>query len=83
MKLLAILGDDFAIKHLDDTEGDERKRIRNYIDLLLLSNRSSIHELGTKALRQAENRGLVIEILTSYFGEHARKQSDFAVLKKK
>ena len=83
-KLISSEGKEVILKAYEDPDGDNKKTIRNYIDLMEKSP-SRVSDIATKALENFPDRGMVISELSSYIhsgkGTPARSISFLGSLK--
>jgi HEAT repeat protein len=64
-KLISLEGKEVILRAVEDPQGDKAKTLRNYIDLME-ANIQNISDIGTKALVDYPDRGMVISELANY-----------------
>jgi HEAT repeat protein len=64
-KLISLEGKEVILRAKEDPQGDKAKTLRNYIDLME-ANIQNVSDIGTKALVDYPDRGMVISELSNY-----------------
>jgi HEAT repeat protein len=70
-KLIRLEGQEVILKALEDPSGDRTKTVRNYINLMEANIYYNVSDIGTKALEDYPDRGMVITELFNYIGYQA------------
>jgi len=70
-RLIRLEGQGVILKALEDPSGDRTKTVRNYINLMEANIYYNVSDIGTKALEDYPDRGMVITELSNYIGYQA------------
>jgi HEAT repeat protein len=70
-RLIRLEGQGVILKALEDPSGDRMKTVRNYINLMEANIYYNVSDIGTKALEDYPDRGMVITELSNYIGYQA------------